>query len=126
MSDDSLRLDKWLWYARFFKTRTLAARICNGGQVRCGGSRVSKAHQQVRAGDVLTFPQGRYIRIVKVIALGAHRGTAVEARVLYEDLGPPETALAVPEQLGMDPRPAGAGRPTKRDRRMIDKLRESG
>jgi ribosome-associated heat shock protein Hsp15 len=116
------RLDKWLWRARFFKTRTLAAKLCNGGHVRSGGNAISKAHHQVRIGDVLTFAQGRYIRVVKVLAVGARRGPASEARALYEDLKPPETSQAMPSTPG-GRRPAGAGRPTKRERRLIDQLR---
>ncbi len=116
------RLDKWLWRARFFKTRTLAAKLCNGGHVRSGGNAITKAHHQVRIGDVLTFAQGRYIRVVKVLALGTRRGPASEARTLYEDLNPPETSQAMPVTFG-GRRPAGAGRPTKRERRLIDQLR---
>ena len=116
------RLDKWLWRARFFKTRTLAAKLCNGGHVRSGGNPITKAHHQVRTGDVLTFAQGRYIRVVKVLALGTRRGPATEARALYEDLKPPEASQAMPPSPG-GRRPAGAGRPTKRERRRIDHLR---
>jgi ribosome-associated heat shock protein Hsp15 len=116
------RLDKWLWRARFFKTRTLAAKLCNGGHVRSGGNAITKAHHQVRTGDVLTFAQGRYIRVVKVLALGTRRGPATEARTLYEDLKPPEASQAMPSTPG-GRRPAGAGRPTKRERRLIDQLR---
>ncbi len=116
------RLDKWLWRARFFKTRTLAAKLCNGGHVRSGGNAITKAHHLVRIGDVLTFAQGRYIRVVKVLALGTRRGPATEARTLYEDLKPPETSQAMPTTSG-GRRPAGAGRPTKRERRLIDQLR---
>ncbi len=114
-----LRLDKWLWFARFFKTRSLAAKICNGGVVRCSGTVVSKAHFAVKPGDVLTFPQGRHIRVIKVLALGSRRGPAEEARALYEDLSPPapETAMDVPG------RPTGLGRPTKRDRRALERLK---
>jgi ribosome-associated heat shock protein Hsp15 len=116
------RLDKWLWRARFFKTRTLAAKLCNGGHVRSGGNAITKAHHLVRIDDVLTFAQGRYIRVVKVLALGTRRGPATEARTLYEDLKPPETSQAMPSTPG-GRRPAGAGRPTKRERRLIDQLR---
>ncbi len=116
------RVDKWLWRARFFKTRTLAAKICSGGRVRSGGATVAKAHHLVRVGDVLTFAQGRYIRVIKVLALGTRRGPATEARALYEDLKPPEASQAMPPSPG-GRRPAGAGRPTKRERRRIDHLR---
>lgn len=121
----SLRLDKWLWYARFFKTRTLAAKLCNAGQVRLSGNAVTKAHQQVRIGDVLTFAQGRYVRVIKVLALGTRRGPVPEARALYEDLKPPESSEAMPRPAG-GRRIAGAGRPTKKERRLIDQLREKG
>lgn len=117
----SQRLDKWLWHARFFKTRTLAAKVCNAGHVRSRGSAITKAHHRVRAGDVLTFAQGRYIRVVKVLALGERRGPAVEARALYQDLEPPDSSQAMPAAAGR--RPAGTGRPTKRERRLIDRLR---
>ena len=112
-----LRIDKWLWFARFFKTRSLAAKLCNGGVVRCSGSLVTKAHHAVKPGDVLTFPQGRHIRVVRVQALGSRRGPADEARTLYEDLSPPapETAMDVP---GRPP-----GRPDKRDRRALERLK---
>ena len=113
-----LRIDKWLWYARFFKTRSLAAKLCNDGGVRLSGAVVTKAHAAVKPGDVLTFAQGRHIRVIKVVALGSRRGPAPEAQALYEDLAPP-----VPEERLQDPyRAPGAGRPTKRDRRAIDAL----
>lgn len=84
---DAIRLDKWLWQARFFKTRAIAARLCAAGRVRIDGAPVAKAHAAVRIGAVLTFPQARHIRVVRVLGLGARRGTATEARALYEDLG---------------------------------------
>lgn len=83
------RLDKWLWSARFFKSRTGAAALCAAGKIRMSGRVISKAHVTVRVGDVLTFPLGRHIRVVKVLQLAARRGPATEARSLYEDLNPP-------------------------------------
>jgi len=121
MSDEGLRADKWLWYARFFKTRSLATRVCNGGQVRIGGNGVSKAHSKVKVGDVLTFTQSRHIRIVKVLALATRRGPAPEARALYEDLKPPEAANRLPRRTAPG-RSQGTGRPTKKDRRAVDRL----
>ncbi len=117
---DRLRLDKWLWYARFLKTRSLAAKLCGGGVIRCSGTVVSKAHFSVKPGDVLTFPQGRHIRVIKVLALGERRGPAVEAQTLYEDLSPPmpETAM---DMAMSTPRPSG--RPNKRDRRALGRLK---
>ncbi len=123
MSGESLRLDKWLWHARFVKSRTRATVLCQSGKVRLNREPVAKAHIQVRPGDVLTFPLGDHVRVVRLIALGTRRGPASEAQTLYEDLSPPrpESRLlsAVPT-LGM--RVRGAGRPTKADRRAINKL----
>jgi ribosome-associated heat shock protein Hsp15 len=116
-----LRLDKWLWYARFFKTRSLAAKICAAGAIRIGGAPVTKAHHSVKPGDVLTFAQGRHIRVIKIVALGIRRGPAPEAQALYEDLSPPAPETAMPRAVE---RPAGSGRPTKAERRATEKLRE--
>lgn len=117
----SLRLDKWLWHARFCKTRSLATKLCQSGSIRLAGSHVVKAHQPVRAGDVLTFPLGHAIRVVRVRALSARRGPAAEARTLYDDLTPPAVAASEPAMTGE--REPGSGRPTKRERREIDRLK---
>ena len=95
---DALRLDKWLWHARFAKTRVLAARLCESGRVRLGGELVSKPHRLVRVGDVLTFPAGGHIRTVRVAALGMRRGPAAEAQRLYEDLAPPSADSGLPRR----------------------------
>jgi ribosome-associated heat shock protein Hsp15 len=86
---ESRRLDRWLWFARFFKTRDLATRLCERGRVRINRIKTRKASYGVRVGDVLTFPQGRDIRVIRVVGLGERRGPAAEARALYEDLAPP-------------------------------------
>src|SRR5262249_14374958 len=86
MNETVLRLDKWLWHARFCKSRTLAAKLAAAGKIRISGTLVFKAHHTVKPGDVLTFPLGPHIRTVKVLALGERRGPAPEARLLYEDL----------------------------------------
>ena len=119
------RLDKWLWHARFFKSRSIAASICVDGRVRVNGTRAVKAHAPVRPGDVLTFPAGARIRVVRIVALGTRRGPAVEARLLYEDLDPtpaqnPRPDVTTVQVAGREP---GAGRPTKAERRAIDRLR---
>jgi ribosome-associated heat shock protein Hsp15 len=118
---DSLRLDKWLWHARFCKSRTLAAKLAASGKLRIAGTLVSKAHHSVKPGDVLTFPLGLHIRTVKILALGVRRGPAPEAQRLYEDLAPPPArGSAAPEA------PGGGARPTKFDRRAIDRLQGEG
>lgn len=117
---ETLRLDTWLFFARFFKSRALAARLCESGKLRLSGATVDKAHAKLRIGDVLTFPQGRHIRVVKVAALATRRGPAPEARALYEDLSPPETQPPLPKDAA---RSSGTGRPTKRERRELMRLK---
>ena len=80
------RLDKWLWYARFFKTRGLAQKACEAGRIRVNGRRITKAHRTVGPGDVLTFVQGRVVRIVRILAVAQRRGPAPKARQLYEEI----------------------------------------
>lgn len=133
---ESQRLDKWLWCARFFKSRSLANALLAASRLRLDGTVVSKAHQKVRVGAVLTFPQGPHVRVVKVLSLAARRGPAPEARTLYEDLAPiPErdaasanagSADAAPLGSNAPSRERGAGRPTKRDRRAIERLLDDG
>lgn len=118
------RLDKWLWCARFFKSRSLANALLGAGRLRLSGGVVTKAHQKVKVGDVLTFPQGPHVRVVRVLSLAVRRGPAPEAHALYEDLAPvPERR---PEPAGMfeagPARDRGAGRPTKKDRRALYRL----
>lgn len=115
----SIRIDKWLWFARFFKSRSLAAKLCTGNRVRVNRRVVGKPSATIRIGDVLTFPQGSRIRVVKIVSLGTRRGPAVEAAALYEDLTPP----AEPRDAGAEQRPRG-GRPTKAGRRAIVRLKE--
>jgi len=123
------RLDKWLWYARFFKSRTLATKFCLSGRLRVNDAVIKKAHMNVRVGDVLTFPKARDVRVIKIVELGQRRGPAPEARALYEDLAPPETAAAKKAKAARKPstgvREPGSGRPTKRQRRDFDRLRGS-
>lgn len=85
---DGQRLDKFLFQARFFKTRAVAAKLVADARVRLDGKPVAKPHQPVRPGHVLTFPQGRTIRVVRIVALPARRGPASEARACYEELLP--------------------------------------
>ncbi len=120
-TEASLRLDKWLWFARFFKSRTLASDFCASGKIRINGRIIEKAHHSVKPGDVLTFPHSDHVRVIKVTALAARRGSAAVARLLYEDLAPrpDRPAARVPSVAARD---HGAGRPTKADRRAIIRL----
>lgn len=87
---DSLRVDKYLWFARFFKTRSLATKRANGGRIRINGNKIKKSSDTLRVGDILTFAQGNEIRVIRVLNLGTRRGPAQEAQSLYEDITPNE------------------------------------
>ncbi|MEZ5669811.1 MAG: RNA-binding S4 domain-containing protein [Alphaproteobacteria bacterium] len=119
-----LRLDKWLWYARFFKSRTLASGACNAGGIRINGTPAGKANAAVKPGDVLTFAQGPYVRVIEIAALGSRRGPASEAQALYRDLAPPSEQPRMPRAPAVALRDRGSGRPTKRERRQIDRLQD--
>lgn len=110
---DGLRLDKWLWQARFFKTRSLAAAIAEKKKLRINKMIVTKAHYKVRLGDVLTFAQGPRIRVVRVLALGVRRGPASEARMLYEDLIEEQPGRSVKGETASSPTDSG-GAPASR------------
>lgn len=125
MNETSQRLDKWLWCARFFKSRSLAAKFCDEGRLRVSGQVTHKAHYSVRPGDVLTFPLGPHIRVIKVLSLAERRGPAPEARSLYEDLACPVSLDSKPPNPDIGRRDTGAGRPTKADRRALERLRSS-
>ena len=115
------RIDKFLWFARFFKSRTLAASVVTGGRVRLNGERCEKASTIVKAGDTLTFPAGPHVRVIKVVSGGTRRGPASEAQTLYEDLTPAPTPKP-DDSTRSAKRDRGSGRPTKKDRRAIDAL----
>ena len=122
----TLRLDKWLWYARFFKTRALATRAIAGGRFRLDGAVMSKPHRTAQPGQVLTFMQGDRVRVIEIVELGSRRGPAAEAELLYEDLSPElpkrETGAGRGAQA-FESREPGTGRPTKRDRRATQNLK---
>ena len=121
-----LRLDKWLWYARFFKSRSAATKAISGGRFRLDGIIMNKPHRQALCGQVLTFIQGDRVRVIKIMALGSRRGPAREASLLYHDLTPaPDLSsknikARLPE---FEARSKGSGRPTKLQRRAIDRLK---
>ncbi|MEQ9518709.1 MAG: RNA-binding S4 domain-containing protein [Parvibaculum sp.] len=116
----SQRIDRWLWFARFYKSRTLAAAEVSAGKIRLNGERVAKASRAVKAGDILTFPLGPYIRVIKILDPGTRRGPAPEARLLYDDQAPPENQPKPEHTPKTARREPGAGRPTKKERRQTD------
>ncbi len=121
-SDAAQRIDKWLWFARFFKTRSLAAKYVVGGKIRLKtdnqSDRIKKSSHLVKPNDILTFPLRQKIVIVRVLSAGKRRGPPSEAQLLFEDLTP-EVSEAATRAQGPSARTPGLGRPTKRDRRAL-------
>ncbi len=120
-ASDAVRLDRWLWAARFYKSRSLAHAACERGKVDVNGQ-AAKPSRGVCVGDRLRITVGDWRRELIVRGLSGRRGPASEARALYEDLSPPPP----PRRQRIPPavaRPPGLGRPTKRERRLLDHLR---
>ena len=120
------RIDRWLWCARIFKTRTLAAKFVADGHVRVTRNgatmRAEKPSFAVRPGDVIAFSRDERLRILIVEACGERRGPASEAQTLYTDESPPLAAKETTSKAAFE-RDKGAGRPTKKDRRLLDALK---
>ncbi|MBX9591328.1 MAG: RNA-binding S4 domain-containing protein [Hyphomonadaceae bacterium] len=116
------RLDKWLWFSRVLKSRTQAAQIILDGRVRVNRARITKPSQPVSPGDVLTIALRGKVQILKVTATGHRRGPPAEARQLYEIVEAPEPGSPLHPQAVVARRPPGAGRPSKKDRRLTDQL----
>jgi ribosome-associated heat shock protein Hsp15 len=113
-----VRLDKWLWAARCYKTRSIAADACDAGHVKLNGQSAKPA-KSVRVGDRVEARTEGGLRVFEVIALAERRGPAEQARTLYVDHSPPPPPREVPAVT----RERGAGRPSKREHRQIEKLR---
>jgi ribosome-associated heat shock protein Hsp15 len=127
MRDDRQRIDRWLWHARLVRTRSAAAALAESGHVRLNGERVTASSRAVKIGDVLTVALTGNVRILRIEALVERRGGAGDAQRLYEDLTPPREPQAA--ETGPSPagqREPGSGRPTKRDRRALERLRQRG
>ena len=116
---DRQRIDKWLWHARVVRTRSAAAALADSGLVRINGARIDSSSRPVRPGDVVTVALDRNVRLLKVIGYAERRGSADVARTLFEDLTPPPEP---PREPSAGARDDGTGRPTKRERREIDRL----
>lgn len=122
-TNEAVRLDRWLCATRFYKTRALAAEACDGGKVEVNGH-TAKPHKLVRVNDAVTFSHPAGPKEITVLSLADRRGSATEARLLYEDHSPPpppreERFYTAPPPL----RQLGMGRPTKRERRDTERLR---
>jgi ribosome-associated heat shock protein Hsp15 len=115
---DSVRVDRWLAAARIFKSRTQASQSCNGGHVKLNEHNV-KPHQLVRIGDALQVRRSERLLLLEVVGLADKRQSPPLARELYEDHSPPPP----PREERAADRDPGAGRPSKRDRRLLRRLR---
>lgn len=124
-ASQSIRIDKWLWFARFFKSRSLASKVVSSGNVRVNGAHIKKTSHLVCVGDTLTFAQQKDIRVVRIVQTGVRRGPAPEAQTLYEDLSPPRTGDDTEKHGAAHPAAARAGRPTKKLRRAVDAFKQS-
>lgn len=118
------RIDKWLFFARIVKSRTLAGKFASGGNVRVNSEKIDQASVLIKPGDVLTITLERRILVLRVLGCGERRGPAPEAQLLYEDISPKPAAAGVAEPVAARREP-GSGRPTKRDRRKIDQFRNA-
>lgn len=127
MSEQRQRIDKWLFFARVVKSRSLAAKLVQSGRVRVNGDKISQASRQVVPGEVLTITLERQILILKILEPGERRGPYEEAKLLYEDISPPPVTNKEKQFASHAiQREAGSGRPTKRERRVLDKWNSSG
>src|SRR5262249_57095165 len=125
VTDDRQRIDKWLWHARIVRTRSAAAALAASGHVRLNGARVTAASKSVKSGDVVTIALDARVRVLKVTGFALRRGAAEEGRALYEDMAPVAPAAVAPAPPGeslVASRDRGSGRPTKRERRAVDRF----
>lgn len=121
-----MRIDKWLWAARFFKTRSAAQQAVEGGKVKVNGER-AKPSKEVKTGDRLVIHIGAYEWVIRVVQISDRRGPAAVARTLYEE--DEESRTCRTEQVALrrlaaDPERGRRGRPTKRERRQLERWRE--
>ena len=119
------RLDRFLFFSRAVKSRTLAQKIIESGAIRVNSERTERTDHKVGAGDVLTMSIHGKVLVWRIIDPGTRRGPASEAQGLYEDISPPAPPRAAlsPYDAAIAKRPMGSGRPTKKDRRDTDRLR---
>ncbi len=124
MAETRQRLDKWIWHARFAKTRTTAQKLVTGGKVRVDSEKITNPSRPVGPGNVLTLTMPRQIRIIEIITTAERRGPFEQARMLYNDLSPPEEKSTASKRPQTEDDAIGrSGRPTKHQRKKILKLK---
>ena len=119
---EKIRLDTWLWYARFYKSRSLSSKAILSGKLRVNSDKISKPASKVKINDVLTINHVNMVRIIQVESLGVRRGPASEAQKLYKDLLEDATGAFNIKYVSEEPKKDTNKRPTKKDRRILDKI----
>jgi ribosome-associated heat shock protein Hsp15 len=117
------RLDKWLFFTRLQKSRSIAQKAIESGDVRVNDARITQPSHALKAGDIVTLSRDPHDVIVRVLLAGARRGPYEEARLLYEDLTPPVVPGEKSSAFEQATRERGSGRPTKKERRDVDRLK---
>ena len=119
---EKIRLDTWLWYARFYKSRSLSSKAILSGKLRVNSNKIIKPAAKVKLNDVLTINHVNMVRIIQIQSLGARRGPASEAQKLYKDLSGDATGSVNNKNLSQKSKKDTNKRPTKKDRRLLDKI----
>ena len=119
---EKIRLDTWLWYARFYKSRSLSSKVILSGKVRVNSNKIIKPASKVKINDVLTINHVNTVRIIQIESIGSRRGPASEAQALYNDLSPDVTAASKSKDVSEKSKKDTNKRPTKKDRRLLDKI----
>ena len=119
---EKIRLDTWLWYARFYKSRSLSSKAILSGKLRINSNKITKPATKVKTNDVLTLNYINEIRIIQIQSLGSRRGPASEAQSLYIDLTEDRIGSSNVKSKIEKSTKASNKRPTKKDRRLLDKI----
>ena len=119
---EKIRLDTWLWYARFYKSRSLSSKAVLSGKLRLNSNKIIKPASKVKINDVLTINQINKVRIIQIQSLGSRRGPASEAQKLYYDLSGDITDASKTKHISEKSKKETNKRPTKKDRRILDKI----
>ena len=119
---EKIRLDIWLWYARFYKSRSLSSKAILSGKLRVNSIKIIKPASKVKINDVLTINHVNTVRIIQIQSIGARRGPASEAQALYKDLSEDVTAASKIKDISEKSKKDKNKRPTKKDRRILDKI----
>ena len=119
---EKIRLDTWLWYARFYKSRSLSSKAILSGKLRVNANKTIKPASKVKINDILTINHVNMVRVIQVQSLGSRRGPASEAQQLYKDLSGDITGASNIKHVSERPKKETNKRPTKKDRRILDKI----